>query len=224
MPRKPTEMLSDADLAYIAEHVDHPVVALARELGRPYFTVHKARQRIARDGWVCALHPLPCAVCGEIVFSSGGHGRRVVHPRCKRARNAMLSRESRRRRPGQSTPYVRTYRQEHPDRAHALRETEKARLRERYPSLPAEVREALLDKAHEADQTDYVVTLEQANSSGAAWSAEEDTYLVEHPQEPARDTALRLGRTLWSVRTRRKLLRQAGLMPPPRTPWRTGAG
>jgi len=107
MPRKPTEMLSDADLAYIAEHVDHPVVALARELGMPYFTVHKARQRIARDGWVCALHPLPCAVCGEIVFSRGGHGRRVVHPQCKSARNAMLSRESRRRRPGQSTPYVR---------------------------------------------------------------------------------------------------------------------
>jgi len=32
----------------------------------------------------------------------------------------MLSRESRRRRPGQSTPYVRAYRQEHPDRAREL--------------------------------------------------------------------------------------------------------
>lgn len=52
------------------------------------------------------------------------------------------------------------------------------------------------------------------NAPGRAdrWSAAEDRYLVEHPNEPVRETALALGRTELAVRTRRRDLRRRGAM------------
>ena len=56
----------------------------------------------------------------------------------------------------------------------------------------------------------------RANNAGAAWANDEDAYLIAHPGEPARETALKLGRTLWAIKTRRTELRKRGLLPPHR--------
>lgn len=44
--------------------------------------------------------------------------------------------------------------------------------------------------------------------SAPPWTADEDAELIEHPHEPARVLALRLGRTLEAIKTRRKNLRR----------------
>ena len=43
----------------------------------------------------------------------------------------------------------------------------------------------MLDRLHESDQESQTLTAEQANSSGARWTAEEEQYILEHSREPA---------------------------------------
>lgn len=207
MPRT-LSFLTDTDLAHVAEHLDRPSSALARTRGRPYATVAKARQRLAREGWVCRLVWTTCAVCGRPLATKAGAGHRTTHPGCVRERQAQLQRQYRVARPGQSTPYVRRYRAEHPERTREAGARSRDREREKRRDWPAERWEPLTQKLHESDQESYAVTLPLANASGAVWSAEEDRYVWEHLSVPARDVALHLGRTLWAVRSRRLRLRR----------------
>ena len=201
--------LTDSDLVVIATApLGTTAAELARQLGRPYFTVAKAVQRI-RDGWVCRLTWTTCTECGQ-PLATGLERPRTVHPRCVTARWARYSRERRRAGKNLSTPYVRSWRQRHPEANAALREREKAQQREQWHDLPLERQLADLDHLHAADDRDYPITLAQVSRSGAVWTPTEDQFILEHPRMPAREIGLRLGRTLWAVRGRRVLLRKRG--------------
>ena len=212
MPRT-VHPLADADLAAIAlASPEERTPALAARLGRPYFTVRHARLRIARaGGWWCALAWVPCTECGAVLVTAAASPHaHTVHPSCRAARAARYSRLARIRQPGQSTPYVREWRERNPERLAEMREGEKARARARYPDRPSEERAADLAKLHAADLRDYAVTLPRASASGERWTAEDDAWLSAHPELPAREAALELGRTIWALRTRRSwLARQA---------------
>ena len=205
--------LSDEDLAVIATALltePRPTpTELARRLGRPYFTVAKAVQRLRGPaGWHCPLTEVMCAECGELLLISPQHPR-TVHPACeprRRAREARVARAEGRRQP--STPYVAAWRQRNPDRNAELREQERARARERWPDLPPDQQRELLGRLHEADARDYELTAAQAGASGLRWSEEDDRYVLEHLDRPAREVALALNRTLWAVRTRRMWLKR----------------
>jgi len=200
--------LTDAQLAAIAAALDDVTATeLARQLRAPYFTVAAARQRIRREGWVCHLYPAVCTVCGGILLH--GPQRRLIHRQCEPAANAARQRQYRRDgRAQKSTPYVRRWREEHPDELATEREREKARQRERWPERPEEERAALLGRLHGADRRDAALTTDAAEHSGEPWDAEEDAYVLDHLHEPAREVALILGRSLWAVRNRRVVLRR----------------
>ena len=53
------------------------------------------------------------------------------------------------------------------------------------------------------------VTLKLAEASHTRWTADDDHYILEHTQEPARTIGARLGRSRRAVRNRRTLLRRA---------------
>jgi hypothetical protein len=201
--------LTDADLAVIAAaDPSIPTVAIASELGKPYFTVAHARQKMARlGGWCCPVALGVCTECGGPLLTSPDRPR-TTHPACLPARAARYSRVRRQEgKAATSTPYVAAWRQREPVRSRALREQDKARLRARWPELPAEEQAEMLARLHAADARDYPVTAEVAQHSGARWEPAEDRYILEHPQVPAREVALVLGRTLWAVRGRRVRLR-----------------
>ncbi|MBI2912015.1 MAG: hypothetical protein HYY05_07715 [Chloroflexi bacterium] len=165
-------------------------------------------QRIREaGGWSTPLQWRPCTECGQLLASSRVW-RRTAHKACERARVVRKARERRLQRPGQSTPYVHAWRQRNPEDNALLREQEKAKRRERWPDLPEELRNAMLARAHAADQRDYPLTLEEANRSGDRWTEEEDGTILARLRDPARDVALALGRTLWAVRNRRVRLRR----------------
>ena len=56
---------------------------------------------------------------------------------------------------------------------------------------------------------DYAVTRHLAESRAQPWTSDQDAYIVTHPEVPARELALDLGRTLGAVFQRRRLLRRA---------------
>lgn len=206
------EYLSLDDLAIISSAIadGQPVVIseLARQLGRPYFTVHKAAQRLRRaGGWYTRLSWSVCSECGRDLAMAVGHPR-IVHPWCKRDRDNRQAREDRLQNPGESTPYVRAWRQRNPETLSAMREAEKAKRREIWPDLPEEKGEESLAKVHAADARDYPITAAVAASSGDPWTSEEDRYVLEHLAEPAREVGITLGRSLWAVRHRRVRLRR----------------
>ena len=180
---------------------------LAREIGRPYFTIAKALQRIRREGWICQLHWTTCAVCGKPL--AHGTPKRVVHPACKAERVRRQARESRKRHPGQSTPYVQRYLADHPEKVVEKRKAGLAYQREQMKKLSPTEMQALLEKAHKADIRDQELTAEVAGFSGDRWTGDEDEYVLDHLFDPAREVGLRLGRTLYSVRNRRVWLRRA---------------
>lgn len=209
-PGQTLHPLSDADLAVLAAApATVRAVDLARQLGRPYFTVNAALRRIRRDGWACPLVWRECAVCGQ-PGAFPVQRTRLVHVGCERARAVWRARQARLRRPGQSTPYVRAYRQTQEGREKHRAEG-RARSKALWPTLPAEQQDALLDKVHGYDVDAYAETQPVANQSGAGWTADEDAYVLEHLRTPARDVALVLGRTLWAVWSRRLRLRRRGL-------------
>lgn len=203
--------LTDDQLAAIAwADPTETTAALARRIAAPYFTVHQARRRFNRDGgWFCALARSTCPECGRPLLSSAANPRDVHHA-CEAARAARWSRERRAAgRPGsKSTPYVRAWRERNPQRHAAIRDREKARLRAEWPDRPEPERDAALAKVHAADQRDYPLTRDRADRAGAPWTADEDAQILDRLDDPARDVALDLGRSLWAVRTRRKLLRR----------------
>jgi hypothetical protein len=202
--------LSDADLAVIAAaDTATTTVILAAALGKPYFTVAHARQKMHRLGsWCCPVAIGVCTECGGLLLTSPERPR-MAHPACRHARAARYSRVRRREgRAAKSTPYVAAWREREPARSRELREQEKARLRARWPELPAEVQAAALAKLHAADARDYPLTVHRARQSGRPWRAEEDGYILEHAKTPAREVALVLGHTLWAVRHRRMRLRE----------------
>jgi len=63
--------------------------------------------------------------------------------------------------------------------------------------------------AHSSGARSRSVTLELAKASGTRWTADEERYILEHIQEPARTIGARLGRSLPAIRNRRALLRRA---------------
>ncbi len=198
--------LTDQEMAFLVEHLDQlSTVGIANRLRRCYFTIHKAVKRVREHGWATALHWNTCTECSLPVAS--GPMERTCHIHCERVRIVRTSRESRRRRPGQSTEHVRRWRQEHPAEAAQLgirsRETEKAKRQEWSDCQWAPV----LNRVHEADRRDQETTREEASSSDAVWTEAEDQYVIDHMGTPAREVALELGRTLWAVRTRRVYLR-----------------
>lgn len=208
--------LTDAQVAAIAWADDaESTPALAIRLGLPYFTVNHRRRTIRRAGyWGCDLRWDACAVCGAPLAGFASRAPRAAHPACEPARRAAKQRRRRAERaPGAlSTPYVRRWRADHPDEHRELRARERARMRERWPELPAEEREASLDHVHEADARDQELTRARANNDGTIWTEAEDRYLIEHPDQSARDAGLALGRTLYAVRSRRVALRKRGLI------------
>jgi len=208
------DYLSDADLAHIASNLEKSPLVLAGELNRPYSTVAAARRRLARSSWACPHAREICTECGCPVGGPDRHPHRTVHVACEPARAARLRRQYCKVRPSQSTEYVANWRRRNPERVAEFREREKARMRQAWPEMPAERRAELLDRAHEADQDGYAITLARADSSGKFWTEDEDRYLFEHPREPARDIGLKLGRTLWAVRSRRMRLRRLSGVPP----------
>ena len=220
--------LTPRDMALLVTWLDqegHVTAAeLARRLGRPYFTIAKAVQRLRqRGGWYTVLAWGTCSECGRDLPMARDHSPRTAHLHCARKRTLRHQRDSRKRRPGQSTPYVRAWRRHHPDQDAAHRERHRARVRALWPDLPEEEREAALAKVHAADQRDYELTAELAENSGAGWDPDDDRYIVEHWHDPARDLGLALGRSVWSVRNRRVALRklhpELGRARPPRDRW-----
>lgn len=59
-----------------------------------------------------------------------------------------------------------------------------------------------------ASRRDYPITRDEAERAGSPWDGDEDAVILVHLDEPARDVALALGRTLWAVRHRRMRLRR----------------
>src|SRR5690606_1959998 len=87
--------------------------ALARRLGVPVDTAYKARRRIRRDGWACVLTWVACSECGE---PACGPPQTGMHLACRPDAAARRQRARRADNPGLSTPYVRTWRERHPER------------------------------------------------------------------------------------------------------------
>lgn len=184
-------------------------VALAVAIDAPYFTVAHARRRVQRQGWVCPLVWTVCVVCGQpLARQRARAGQRSAHPQCEPERKRQLARAYRALRPGLSTPYVREWRQRDPAHLERHRADNRARARRLFADGTPEYRQALLDKVRASDEDAYALTRDAASNGRALWSDDEDWYVWEHLETPARDVALVLGRTLWAVRTRRKLLRR----------------
>src|SRR5919108_3970515 len=177
--------------------------AEARRSGRP---------RMARaGGWYCPLVPTPCTECGQPLLGPA-FPRRSAHGGCLSARRARYFRERRAGLRGNPTPsvrstrYVAAWRRRHPDRDRLLRERDKARRRELRPTLPPEVREGTLERAHAYDREAYAATLEAATTLGQRWTEDDDAYVLANLSAPAAEVAAALGRTLWAVRGRRVTL------------------
>ena len=81
-----------------------------------------------------------------------------------------------------------------------------------WASLSAEQRAARMASTNVLNRGDQALTRAQAGRRGAAWNDADDAYLLEHWRERARDLALALGRTLWSVRRRRTYLAARGVV------------
>lgn len=210
MTRKPLIPLTDDQLAAIAWADPGETTAdVARRLDAPYFTVAHARRRAAGPfGWHCPLVVKPCAECGKPLLASRTI-QRAAHAACQRAR---VNRQRRERRAAglipASTPYVRSWRDRNPERAAMLRERELAHMNAQWPDLPPETKAGLLARVHAADARDQPLTLMFATNSGAPWSEEEDRVVLARMDDPSREVALALGRTLWAVRHRRVILRR----------------
>jgi hypothetical protein len=212
MPRKATERLTDGQLAEILTAPDdEPTAALARRIGGEYFTVTASRRRLRRGEWRCTIYWSTCVVCGE---SIAGQSRQTTHVRClpERARQRSRQRRADRAAGSLSTPYVARWRKDHPGRARQLRDVEKATRRDAWRVKSRDEQLDDLAKAHEADAIAQERTAQIAHNTGAAWSADDDAWLIEHNHLPARNIALTLSRTLWSVKKRRTYLRKRGLL------------
>lgn len=183
---------------------------LARQINAPYFTVNHARKRMAGPyGWHCRLKLVTCVHCQRRLLVSAA-STRTSHAACRQhAINARL--RAARTIPGHatSTAGVARWRAAHPEANAALRARDASRITaERWPLLPPEQQQSFLAKRHEADARDQQTTAKHATQNGARWTEDEDRYVLDTLHLPAREQALHLGRSLWSVRHRRMTLKR----------------
>jgi hypothetical protein len=82
-----------------------------------------------------------------------------------------------------------------------------------WSQLPAEEGTAKLATFAADNQRDYARTLPHAHQRGRRWNAADDAILLARAGDADREVAIALGRTLWSVRTRKRVLRQRGELP-----------
>jgi hypothetical protein len=211
--------LSDEQLAAIAwAEPTERTADLARRIGAPYHRVYKARRHMATaGGWWCDLARSTCTECGQPLLFNAHTVPRQVHTACERARAARYLRRYRREgRPSTlSTPYVRTWRQQHPERYAAILQRARERARERWPTLPAEVRAAALAPLSESKARDQALTRAHADRALSRWSADEDELVLADSEAADRELALELGRSLYAVHMRRHYLRKRATAPEP---------
>ena len=173
---------------------------LAAALGLNWYTANWwARRERTGVPWAEPVAPYSCTVCGEAGI---GTPRRAIHPACETAwRNAYASGRRRAGIAKPSTPYVETYREEHPDgRARdRLAERERVRRRGREPDIA---------RAHEYDRAASERLAELATTRGP-FDDDEIEALLARARDRAEDIAADLGRSLWSVRhARARALRE----------------
>lgn len=101
---------------------------------------------------------------------------------------------------------MQAWRERNPERNRELRALDRDRQREQRQGWTPDEWAPVLARLHDADLRDYDVTLPVATARGARWTADDDAYVLEHRDDPAREVALYLGRTLWGVRSRRMML------------------
>jgi AraC-like DNA-binding protein len=201
-------LLSINDMAELSRLIGHlSFTEISRRLGKDYFTVNKACHRVT-NGLFCQVDWHTCTDCNELISDP----RRKTHLSCIKARNARRAREKRKQPHTKSTKYVRRYRIEHPARDIEQREKYKALLRSRWPDLPEETKKEKLDEVHQSDLRNQPLTVELANRSGTGWTDKDDAVVIKRIKDPAWDVAIELGRTMYSVRSRRVYLRKQGLI------------
>ena len=185
------------DLAVIASAPPTATASeLARRLGRPNGTVRDALLRIRRaGGWFCPVRVIACAECGGQLV---GPPQRSSHPACALAREAGRAREKRARLTISATPEALA----------AQRARERARARGYYHRLPVARQAALAARWDATTRRDYQLTREHAEHHRQPWSDADDCYVLDHPNVPAREVGLALGRTSVAVRRRRAVLRR----------------
>jgi hypothetical protein len=87
--------------------------------------------------------------------------------------------------------------------------------RERWPTLPAEVRAAALAPLSESKARDQALTRAHADRALSRWSADEDELVLADSEAADRELALELGRSLYAVHMRRHYLRKRATAPEP---------
>lgn len=178
------------------------------QLGIQWFTANWWARRWRRgEPWAESIEPFECQACGEPGLGNRG---RTVHPSCEPARAAAYQRRARaEHRPGSlSTPYVSAYRAANPHATAAAKLTDRARARARNAELDPERRAELVEKVHTYDREAFERTAALAGSSGDHYSDADDLVLLDRARDRAEDVAIDLGRSVWSIRSRRsKLLR-----------------
>lgn len=203
-PMPGPRFLADNQLAAIAwADEDVTNVDLAELLGLPRDRVWAVRRRIKDAGhWSCPLVWRTCPECGDLIASGVPPHDRRLHPICATQRG----RDGWRR-------FSDQWRANNPEQYRASRERAKARARAEWPQLPADERAAKLATFAADNQRDHARTLPHATRTGQRWTPAEDAVLVARADEPDREVAIALGRTLWSVRSRKTVLRRRGDLP-----------
>lgn len=203
--------LTDAQLAAIAfADLSEPASAIAERIDRDDATVDRARRRMRQaGGWLCPLVWTDCRVCGQPVCGGVIGARRTVHAACAHERNRDYRRlatpEKRRAMGEQSRRWVVA----HPEQR---REIDARRHAKRDAAMTPAEWAAYFDHLEAVAAADQERTRAEAWNAGQPWTDDEDALLIDNPRVAARDLALRLGRTLWAVKTRRGWLRDHGLL------------
>lgn len=172
---------TDSQCAEIAwAECSETTTALARRLNLPFDAVARARRRFRDDGYCCPIHWAVCPICNQSI--AGRTARHRVHIGCRNGRDAGYARRR----------YARLVQQ----------------LGSGFLILSPEQRVASLDRLHQATIRDQEITLRSAYRGGKRWTQAEDALLRAYPEKAARDLALQLGRSRFSVARRRCDLRR----------------
>jgi len=180
-PRRRLIRFTDIQCAEIAwAERSETTTALARRLSLPFDAVGQARRRFREHGFCCPVHWSMCPICGQP--TAGRTSRHRVHLSC---------------RPGRDAGYAR--------RRYARLVDE---LGSGFLMLSTKRQLASIERLHEATARDQELTLRSAHRGGKRWTQAEDAVLCEYPEKAARDLALQLGRSRFSVARRRSDLRK----------------
>jgi len=207
--------LTDDQMARVAELAEHETVAaIARAIRAPYFTVHKAVQRVRDHGWATNVCYRDCTRCGRRFASQTVNPWDVCGEACWLERQRERARRRRLAHPGQSTPYVRAWRERNPLKVLAARIRDSDRYRGQSRRLTDEQKRRHSAVAGRGRRAKNEATRELAERLGRVWTADDEQYIVEHPELTNTSIAYELGRTYSAVHGRRTLLRKAGRIPP----------